>query len=102
MFRPLGEAELTEIAERRLAALRQRLLDQHEVDLTASAAALAFVARRASSGSGGAREVQRIISRLVEEPLSRELLAGHLLRREHLIVEVHADALSIVRDTRTM
>ena len=102
VFRPLGEAELTEIAARRLAALRQRLLDQHEVDLTASSAALAFLARRASAGSGGAREVQRIISRLIEEPLSRELLAGHLMRREHLIVEVRADSLDIVRDTRTM
>jgi len=102
VFRPLGEPELREIAGRRMAALRRRLLDQHEVDLTASDAALAFVARRAAAGSGGAREVQRTIARLVEEPLSRELLAGRLLGREHLIVEVHADALRLVRDTRTM
>ena len=102
VFRPLGEAELTEIAARRLATLRQRLLDQHQVDLAVPSAALAFVARRAASGSGGAREVQRIIARLIEEPLSRELLAGRLLRREHLIVEARADGLDIVRDTRTI
>ena len=73
LFRPLAEAELVEIARRRLATLRQRLLDQHEVDLTVSTEALAFLARRAASGSGGAREVQRVIARTIEEPLSREL-----------------------------
>jgi ATP-dependent Clp protease ATP-binding subunit ClpC len=102
LFRPLAESDLVEIARRRVSALRQRLLDQHEVDLMVSSEALALLARRAASGSGGAREVQRIIARLIEEPLSRELLAGHLLRREHLMVEVRAGTLDIVRDTRTM
>jgi len=102
VFRPLGESELTEIAGRRIFVLRQRLLDQHEIDLAASPEVLAFVARRASAGSGGAREVQRLIARLIEEPLSRELLAGRLRRRDHLIVELRADTLEIVSDTRTM
>jgi ATP-dependent Clp protease ATP-binding subunit ClpC len=101
-FRPLGETDLTEIARRRLAQLRQRLRDQHEVELAVSTAALALVARRAAAGSGGARDVQRIITRLIEEPLSRELVNGRLLRREHLIAEVEAGELVLVRDTRTM
>jgi ATP-dependent Clp protease ATP-binding subunit ClpA len=102
LLQPLDEAALTEIARRRLAALRLRLRTQHEIDLTVSDEASAFVARQAATGSGAAREIQRIVAREIEEPLSRELLAGRIVRRESLIVQIRAGALEMVRDTQTM
>jgi ATP-dependent Clp protease ATP-binding subunit ClpC len=102
LFQPLGEADLAEIVRRRLAALGQRLLDQHEIVLTVSDAALSLLARRAMAGSGGAREAQRVITRLIEEPLSREVLSGRLGRRDRLRVEAQGDALALVRESRTI
>ena len=102
LFRPLGEPELTEIADRQLRGLRRRLRDQHEIDLAVSPLGLSFLARRAAAGTGGARELQRIITRLIETPLSRDLLAGEFMRGEHLIAEVSGDSLVLVRDTRTL
>jgi ATP-dependent Clp protease ATP-binding subunit ClpA len=101
-FRPLGESDLVEIAERQLRGLRRRLMDQHEVDLWVTPLALGFLARRAAAGTGGARELQRIITRLIEAPLSHDLLAGAFLRGEHLTAEVNGDSIALVRDTRTL
>ena len=102
LFRPLGASELTEIAERQLRGLRRRLLDQHEIDLAITPFALGFLARKAAAGSGGARELQRIITRLIETPLSHDLLTGEYLRGEHLIAEASGDTIVLVRDTRTL
>jgi ATP-dependent Clp protease ATP-binding subunit ClpC len=101
-FQPLGEPELAEIAERQLRTLRRRLLDQHEIDLWVTPLALAFLARRAAAGTGGARELQRIITRLVEGPLSHDLLTGDVMRGEHLIAELNGERIALVRDTRTL
>jgi ATP-dependent Clp protease ATP-binding subunit ClpB len=102
LFRPLGESELTEIADRQLRGLRRRLLDQHEIDLAVTPFALGFLAQKAAAGSGGARELQRIITRLIETPLSNDLLTGEHMRGEHLIAEVVGDTIVLVRDTRTL
>jgi ATP-dependent Clp protease ATP-binding subunit ClpC len=101
LFRSLGESDLVEIADRQLRGLRRRLLDQHEIDLAITPLALGVLARRAAAGTGGARELQRIVTRLIETPLSRDLLAGEYMRGEQLIADVVGDNIVLVRDRRT-
>jgi ATP-dependent Clp protease ATP-binding subunit ClpC len=102
LFRPLGEPELREIILRRVEALRQRLLAQHEIDVRLSTAALEHLATLAAGGSGGAREAQRLVSRSIEEPLSREILAGRIPRREHVVVALRHNAIELIRDLETI
>jgi ATP-dependent Clp protease ATP-binding subunit ClpC len=94
LLRPLGEDDLLEIARRQVHQLQARLLEQHGVTLTVAPATLALLARRAAAGSGGAREVERAITRLLAEPLSRELLAGRLQRGGRLLAEPRGDDLA--------
>ncbi|MGE3912571.1 MAG: AAA family ATPase, partial [Chloroflexota bacterium] len=98
LFRALGEADLREIMRRRLHELQQRLVEQHGIHLNVSEATLALLTRRAVAGSGGAREVQRLINRLIQEPLSRNLLAGRYRPGERLSVDASADGVTLVSD----
>jgi ATP-dependent Clp protease ATP-binding subunit ClpC len=93
-LRSLGEGDLREIARRRVVALRERMLEHHEVDITVSDDGLALLARHAASGPDGTREVDRVITRLLAEPLSRELHAGSIRRGAHLLAVPNGAALS--------
>ncbi|MCC7372807.1 MAG: ATP-dependent Clp protease ATP-binding subunit [Chloroflexi bacterium] len=101
-FQPLGESALMSIAERQVQTLRRRLLEAHELDLVVTPMALALLARLAAAESGGARAVQRTITRTIEQPLSRDLLTGAYLRGEYLLAEVSGERIVLVRDTRTI
>jgi hypothetical protein len=48
------------------------------------------------------REARWLVSRSIEEPLSREILAGRLPRREHVVVALRHDAIELVRDLETI
>jgi ATP-dependent Clp protease ATP-binding subunit ClpC len=101
-FRPLAEADLLELARRQVAALARRLLAQHQIELTISSGALALLARRALAATGGqpdsgyAQTVQRAVTRLLSEPISRELLAGRIQRGARVLAEPHGDTIVFV------
>jgi ATP-dependent Clp protease ATP-binding subunit ClpA len=98
LLRPLDEADRLEIVRRQVCAVAQRLQSQHALELTIADEALALLARRAASGHSGAREIERTISRLLLEPLGRDLLAGRIQPGDRVRAEPHADALALVRD----
>jgi ATP-dependent Clp protease ATP-binding subunit ClpC len=94
LLRPLGEDALLEIARRRVAALQTRVLAHHNLDITVSDDALAMLARRALAGHGGAHELDRVITRLLAEPLSRELHAGRIQPGARLLSARSGDAIT--------
>jgi ATP-dependent Clp protease ATP-binding subunit ClpC len=102
VFEPLTPAQLAEIARRRVAVTRERLLAQHEVDLVVPAEALAVIVAQIGDGKGGARDVSRVVARLLEAPLSRMLMAGEIVRQAQVIAEPAGDRLHIVDDARTV
>ena len=95
LFRPLDEADLLEIVRRRTVDLGRRLSAQHGIDLTVPDAALAVLARRVMQASSGAHEADRVITRLLTEPLSRELHAGLAPRGTRLLAEPDGDTISL-------
>ena len=75
LFHSLGREELGKIVDIQLRQLAQRLQEQ-EITLKLTPAARDFIADAGYDPAFGARPLKRAIIRLVENPLSRQLLSG--------------------------
>ena len=75
VFKKLVGASLTRIAALLVDDLRQRLIG-NGMNIVLSDAALDKIVAEGTDLSNGARPLRRAIQRLIEDPLSEELLAG--------------------------
>ncbi len=75
VFKSLTEDEIAQIVELMIADLRERLIERNmTINLTPEAAK--FVAKEGTDTAFGARPLRRAIQRLIEDPLSEEILEG--------------------------
>ncbi|MBA2437913.1 MAG: AAA family ATPase, partial [Acidimicrobiia bacterium] len=74
-FRPLTEADLAQVVEIQLGALRRRL-EQRRLFLEVDGGALAWLARRGYDPDYGARPLKRVIQREIGDRLAMALLEG--------------------------
>lgn len=75
VFKSLTEEEIAKIVDLMIADLRERLIEQNmSINLTPEASR--FVAKEGTDLSFGARPLRRAIQRLIEDPLSEQLLEG--------------------------
>jgi ATP-dependent Clp protease ATP-binding subunit ClpC len=96
VFHALGKDELAQIVELLLAHLR-RQVEAQGMHLEVTSAAAALIADRGHDPLFGARPLKRAIQRLVENPLSRSLLAGDFSAGDTVCVDVTADELAFTR-----
>ena len=75
VFRPLEKAQIAQIAQIQLAALRQRLA-QRDLTLEITEDALAKLAEAGFDPIFGARPLKRAIQNEIENPLARRILEG--------------------------
>jgi ATP-dependent Clp protease ATP-binding subunit ClpC len=87
VFHGLGRAELEQIVELLLAHVRQ-LVEGQGMRLEVSEEARKSVANAGYDPQFGARPLKRAIQRLIENPLSRELLGGAFVEGDTIKVEV--------------
>lgn len=75
VFKSLTEEEIIEIVDLMIDELRQRLIEQNmTINLTKEASK--YIAKEGTDLSFGARPLRRAIQRLVEDPLSEQILEG--------------------------
>lgn len=75
VFKSLTEDEIVRIVDLMVAELRERLIEQNmTINLTPEASR--FIAKEGTDLSFGARPLRRAIQRLIEDPLSEEILEG--------------------------
>ena len=86
VFHNLSPANIQGIAKIQLQRLRGRLQDQ-ELDLNISDAAVAAVAEAGFDAAYGARPLKRAISQNIENPLARAILAGQYLPKSIVHVD---------------
>jgi ATP-dependent Clp protease ATP-binding subunit ClpC len=96
VFHGLGRAELEQIVELLLAHVRQ-LVEGQGMRLEVSEQARKFVADAGYDPQWGARPLKRAIQRLIENPLSRELLGGAFREGDTIRVEVREGALVFLK-----
>ena len=102
VFEALGPSQLAEIARRRIALVQTRLMTEHQIELQVPESAVKLIVRKCDDVEGDARAVHRVVSRLLEQPLSRALLAGEIRPGDRLMSQPApaGDSLLILHDGR--
>jgi ATP-dependent Clp protease ATP-binding subunit ClpC len=94
VFRHLTTDDLKQVVDLELSKVRERLGDRG-LSLILTDEAKAFIVRKASKGEQenpfGARPLRREVERLIEDPLSEELLKGEFQGKDTITVEVVKD-----------
>ncbi|WP_251197542.1 ATP-dependent Clp protease ATP-binding subunit [Anaerotardibacter muris] len=75
VFKSLTEDEIVEIVDLMVADLRDRLIEQN-MTINMSDAANRYIAKEGTDLSFGARPLRRAIQRLLEDPISEQILEG--------------------------
>ena len=90
VFQKLQGESLTRIAELLVDDLRQRLI-ANGMNIVLTDDALAKIVREGTDVSNGARPLRRAIQKLIEDPLSEELLAGEWNAGDTVLCDVADD-----------
>jgi ATP-dependent Clp protease ATP-binding subunit ClpC len=97
-FHPLSESDVATIARRMLSDVAKVVLDRHRVVLEVESSAIdALIAGGGFDRALGARPMRRTVSRLVEAPLARALLAHELAEGEQVVLKGVGDQVRITR-----
>lgn len=92
VFKSLTEEEIVKIVDLMIADLRERLIEQN-MSINLAPEASRFVAKEGTDLSFGARPLRRAIQRLIEDPLSEQLLEGRWSSGSVIDVDVEDDKL---------
>lgn len=87
VFKKLSGESLTKIAELLVDVLRQRLIANH-MNIKLTDAAVEKIVSEGTDLTNGARPLRRAIQRLIEDPLSEELLAGEWTDGDTVLCDV--------------
>ena len=87
-FHPLGREHMRDIADLQLGLLRKRLAER-ELGLELEESAMQLLIETGYDPVYGARPLKRAIQRLLEDPLSLEILGGHY--KPHAVIKVKAE-----------
>lgn len=91
VFNSLTSAELERVVALQIDALRRKLSEEREIELSVAPEALSFLARESYDPAYGARPVHRTLQRLVLAPLATTILAGEVLPGQSLRIEYLAE-----------
>ncbi len=91
VFHPLGREQIHQVAKIQIDYLRRRL-QEREMDLELTEAALDKIAEAGYDPVYGARPLKRAIQQYVENPLAREILAGKFAPGDVIVVDVEGEA----------
>jgi ATP-dependent Clp protease ATP-binding subunit ClpC len=86
VFHSLEQAHIEEIVGLMANELQKRLKEQN-IEITLTEAALKFIAKEGFDPQYGARPLRRAIQRQVEDRLSEELLQGHIVKGDAVIID---------------
>jgi len=98
-FDPLGRDDLERIARMLVDQAAGHALREHGVSIVCHDSAIEVLVNAGYDPSLGARPMRRAVSRLLEAPLARALLAERPLRGDRIAVHGRGDALAIERVT---
>jgi ATP-dependent Clp protease ATP-binding subunit ClpC len=87
VFHALGDEELKKIAALLLENLRRTAKDQ-DIDLRFSDAVVRRIAEEGHGSRYGARPLRRAVGKLIESPLSKEIIASHVNPGETVQVDL--------------
>ena len=100
-FQPHGDAELQQILDLELEAVRQRLIratGSNSVAFTLDAGARALLLREGTDSRYGARHLKRAVERRLVQPLANLIATGQLQPGDRVIIEVDGERLTFSKE----
>ncbi|MCK4276279.1 MAG: ATP-dependent Clp protease ATP-binding subunit, partial [Phycisphaerae bacterium] len=92
VFKALNKDDLNVIVDYELRKVRQRLHDEHGLELELNDQAKEFLIKKGYNPDFGARPLRRAIEQHVEDPISEELLRGGYEGKGRVVVSLTKDA----------
>jgi ATP-dependent Clp protease ATP-binding subunit ClpC len=100
VFNPLGKKEITQIIDLQINDILKRLSDQDmKVSLTPGAKSL--IADKGYDPQFGARHLNRTIQKMIEDPLSEEILQGKFVAGSRIRVTKKGETLNFVDENQS-
>ncbi len=90
VFKSLTEEQISQIVELMVADLRDRMISQN-MTINLTPAAVSFIAKEGTDTTYGARPLRRAIQRLLEDPISEEILEGRWTSGSVIDVDVKGE-----------
>jgi ATP-dependent Clp protease ATP-binding subunit ClpB len=87
IYRPLGNAQLSQILDLRLNELR-KLLEDRAISLELTESARQLILASGSDPAYGARPLKRALQRMIQDPLAMKILDGEVLHGAHVRIDV--------------
>jgi ATP-dependent Clp protease ATP-binding subunit ClpB len=87
IFRPLGQAQMSQILELRLNEVR-KLLEDRQISLELTEPARQLILTAGSDAAYGARPLKRALQRMIQDPLAIKILNGEVLHGTHVRIDV--------------
>jgi ATP-dependent Clp protease ATP-binding subunit ClpB len=87
IFRPLGQAQMSQILELRLNEVR-KLLEDRQISIELTEPARQLILASGSDAAYGARPLKRALQRMVQDPLAIKILNGDVLHGSHVRIDV--------------
>jgi len=94
VFHQLNREQVREIAELMVDELRVRLLEEREITFTMDDSAWDLLIKQGYDAKYGARPMRRTIERLIENPISEEILAGAFARGVAIVAKASDEELA--------
>ncbi len=98
VFHSLTKEQLANIAELLLSQLRQRLADEHEIELVLTDSARELLIEQGYDAKYGARPMRRAIERLIEDPMSEKILTKEFPDACRVLVEAEGEEMTFRKD----
>jgi ATP-dependent Clp protease ATP-binding subunit ClpB len=96
-FKNLGPAEIHKIVDIQMGDLRKRLAER-KITVSLSDAARDLLAAQGYDPVFGARPLKRALQRMVENPLAVDVLAGHFVEGDHVLVDANGETLAFSKE----
>ena len=91
VFKALSKKDLVTIVDYELRKVRERLLEEHHLELTLTDEAKDYLLEKGYNPDFGARPLRRAIEQFVEDPISEELLRGSYSESGSIVVTIRSE-----------
>jgi len=97
MFSPLNRYQIKEVVEIQLSGIIQ-LLNTRSISLSVDENVIGWLAEKGYDPQLGARPVKRLIQRELVDKISKEIIAGNIVKEDKIIIDVKADEILILNE----
>lgn len=96
VFKPLSRSVAKKIAKLLIKEVSQRLKQEQNMDLNIDERIFDLVVERGFSNEFGARQMRRVVTQMIEDPLSEGILSGRFQKGQKILLKAERDKVVLI------